>query len=110
MIVLNLTPHAVKIVKDGETVATFPPSGEIARVSTRDERIGFIGVEGGLVPTVRQTYGETTGLPAEVPGTILIVSGLVRAANPGRPDLASPGGLARNAEGQVIGCEFLILN
>ena len=58
----------------------------------------------------RVTFGEVTGLPDPVEGTLYIVSALVRSALPARTDLASPGDLVRDAAGAVIGCKGLIVN
>jgi hypothetical protein len=51
---------------------------------------------------------ETINLPDQEPDTILIVSAIVRANNPHRSDLASPGGVKRN--GGPVTCEFLVIN
>ncbi|CAB4162710.1 hypothetical protein UFOVP783_101 [uncultured Caudovirales phage] len=99
---LNLTPHAIIEVLSGRT---FPPSGEVARVAATFTPAGEVGG----VPLFRRTFGEVTGLPAETLGTVLIVSALVAAANPGRADLVSPGDLVRGADGQPVGCRGFVL-
>jgi hypothetical protein len=101
MKIVNLTPHTVKLVGVLEIFST-----GVARVSSTQEEVGRI--DG--VPLVRATFGEVTGLPAPEEGTLLIVSAMVRAALPGRTDLASPGDLVRDEAGQVIGCKSLIVN
>lgn len=101
---VNLTPHTVKLVNDFGVLEL--DSAGVARVSSTQEEIGLIiGV-----PLVRATFGEVTGLPESVEGTMYIVSALVRAALPGRADLASPGDLVRDEKGNVIGAKSLIAN
>jgi len=105
MNILNLTPHTVVIWRDDGGKIEIPPSGTIARVSTRDVVVG--AVDG--VPVIRQEYGEVTGLPEE--GTPCIVSALVRAAVPGRRWVYSPdtGPTAiRDERGQVVAVTRLI--
>lgn len=101
---VNLTPHTVKLVNDFGVLELF--SQGVARVSSTQEEIGrVVGV-----PLVRATFGEVTGLPEPVEGTMYVVSALVRAALPGRADLASPGDPIRDEAGQVIGAKSLIVN
>ena len=105
--IVNLTPHVINVVSpEGETLGTFAPSGAVARLATTNEPAGSVGG----VPLTRTVFGEPIGLPTQEDGTILIVSGLVRGALPGRSDLASPGWLVRDDAGRVVGCEGLIIN
>lgn len=98
---INLTPHAVSIHDaDGNLIVTVEPAGVPARCSTQREQVG----EFDDIPLYRTRYGEVTGLPDPEPGTILIVSGMVRAAVAHRTDLWQPGEAVRDAAGQVIGC------
>ena len=91
----NLTPHIVTVVAGGMTVS-FPPSGAVARV-----KVSSTPLEGWIsIPT----FGEVEGLPPEVAGVWLVVSGMVRAALPQRQDLLSPADPVRDADGKVIGC------
>lgn len=103
----NLTPHTVKILNQEKTVAlSVPPEPTPARCKQNsivlNKVFGF--------PIMFTQYGATENLPDEVPNTILIVSALVRMANPGRLDLASPGELVRDAAGNTEGCIGLIVN
>ena len=95
--VVNLTPHAIT---DAVTGTTFPPSGEVARVSSTSVPVGTIMG----IPVVRTTFGEVTGLPASVPGTVYLVSGMVLEAAP-RWDLIAPGELVRDGAGNPKGCK-----
>jgi hypothetical protein len=64
----------------------------------------------GAIPLVSVSYGKVEGLPEGVPGTLFVVSALVRAAVPDRTDVASPGDLVRDEKGAVIGCRNLVVN
>lgn len=103
---VNLTPHDVKIHNpDGETVVV-PRSGRVARCDqVANHLTAFLGVE-----VKRVTCGRVNDLPAREHGVVYIVSTLVRTAEPDRPDLASPGGLVRDTNGNVVGCEYLVVN
>lgn len=98
---INLTPHTVNIV-NGPSI----PSTGIARCSTTSTNVGEH--EGITLTCV--TYGAVEGLPEPQEGVIYIVSALVRAAVPNRRDVASPGELARDSAGNVIGCRNLVVN
>jgi len=99
---VNCTPHILNIHTVGG-VAVFAPSGFVPRLEVSRQEAGYI--DG--IPTVRPTMGKTIGLPAPSEGLTYIVSALVAEANPDRKDLASPGELIRNGEGQPIGCKGL---
>jgi hypothetical protein len=113
---VNLTPHPITLVT-GDFRLTIPPSGQVAR---REEKTVFCGnldvaAEGFFnnnfpVRLVRTEYGEVTGLPEPQPGTMYIVSAMVRQAVPDRRDVVSPGALVRDAEDKVIGCQELVLS
>ncbi len=102
---VNLTPHAVTLVTPDGAI-TWPPSGQVARVSTEVESVGCAG----LAPLRVEQPGPVTGLPEPQRGTWLIVSAQVRTACPDRLDLVSPGALVRDGAGQVVGCEAFIVN
>lgn len=97
----NLTPHTV--VLPGMVIQ---PSGIISRVSQSNTVIGnHDGIE--LVNTV---FGAVENLPEPQNGVLYIVSAMVRMACPDRYDLASPGDLVRDHDGNIIGCRNLIVN
>lgn len=107
MKIVNLTPHAINCVdRQGNPLATYPASGQVARVESDLTEAGSLGQVG----LFRQTLGEVTDLPEQEPETIFIVSGMVRSALPARTDLASPGDLVRDAEGRPVGCKGLVVN
>lgn len=103
MKIVNLTPHPIRIVNS--EVREIPSSG-VVRISEVTIQVG--DVDG--IPLVRKTYGQAEGLPEPQPDTLYIVSTMVRAAHPERTDLASPGDLVRDEQGNVIGCRNLIVN
>ena len=114
MAFVNLTPHAVVIVG----LTKVPRSGTFARCATSTSPAGEVdGVklfrtEYGAIEIVDAETKEILrlGLPDPVPGVILIVSALVRAAVPHRTDVASPGDQVRDEAGNVIGCRHLIVS
>ncbi len=108
---VNLTPHDIHIYsKDGdvrtEFIRTFKPDGTVARVSVVTWKVGMMDD----VPMFKSKTGEVVGLPNPVPGTVWIVSTMVREAVKGRMDVASPGELIRNSKGEVVGCIGLAFN
>ena len=104
---VNLTPHKVTVVsKDGSVIASFLPSGVVARMSVTDEKIGE--VEG--IDIYKSQFGDVEDLAEVEDCTMFIVSRIVRTGNPDRSDLLSPGTLVRNAEGQPVGCLGLVSN
>lgn len=104
---INLTPHTINVCNDdSEVVMTLPASGRLVRVArSAVSRPSGFGFNFNSV-----SYGEVSGLPDEVEGVVLVVSLAVRSALPDRKDLASPGELVRDAEGQPVGCKGLDLN
>ncbi|HRV02241.1 MAG TPA: hypothetical protein P5539_11170 [Mesotoga sp.] len=105
---IALVPHALNISVGGETI-TVEPSGDVARVSVKQEVVGEI--DG--IPVVKNVYGEVTGLPEPTEDTIYIVSGLVLSRTK-RKDVFAPdtGATAiRNDKGQIeavtrlVGCD-----
>jgi len=101
MKIVNLTPHTVNI----EGGMSYPPSGQVARVSCSQKAIGVLP-DG--TPLSRCEYGDVEGLPTHPEeGTMYIVSRLVLAASEWdvqRNDLLVPSDLVRDEEGRVIGC------
>lgn len=101
---INLTPHAVSVLSNGEWVKI--PSTGLARVASvvEDVRI-FAGVR-----IVKTRYGEVTGLPEPEEGVLYIVSGMVLSALAGsRSDVVGPTLYNRDENGQVIGAAALTL-
>jgi hypothetical protein len=106
---VGLVPHKTVIIVAGEIKRVIEPSGNVARVSTTTEHVGF--TDGILVS--RNVPGEITGLPERKEGTILIVSSMVAAAAakkyPERRDIYAPdtNRSVRDADGNIIGVSGL---
>jgi len=111
--IINLTPHEIKIVGEGnKIIQSFPPSGRVARVETKQRLVGSFPV-----PTWKTEFGKVVDLPEPEKDTIYIVSLLVLQAVPERAirvddctvkgDLVAPNttpsGVVRNEKGEIIG-------
>jgi hypothetical protein len=106
---INLTPHAVNICNaQGEPLFTLPRSGTVARVSVTQESAGSLT---GGIPLFRTKFGEVQDLPECDPDNdVVYIVSLVVAQHPavaGREDIASPGELIRDVNGQPVGCKGL---
>ena len=102
MNIVNLTPHDINIVdKRGGKVADFKGSGidGSARVSTDTKQIGDING----VPLFDVVFGDVTGLPDAIDGTMFIVSGMVKSARPDRKDLLIVANTVRDDKNRIIG-------
>jgi hypothetical protein len=102
--VVNLMPHAARIIDNhGRVVKIFPQGGVPARVPDYADPYAYIeGVE-----VVHVGYPKRAEhLPEPRPGVLLIVSRAVAERFPERPDLLFPVGRIKKG-GQVIGCRRL---
>lgn len=88
MKLVNLTPHAIRLVGTaGDVVVS--PSGKIARVeSTAGVAVGEIS---GVPIYSANEFGEVIDLPEPTAETIYIVSAMVAGRVPHRGDVVSPG-------------------
>jgi hypothetical protein len=98
--VINLTPDPINVAdEEGNIIATFPPSGDIARV--------FIGwqMSRELVgrPIIRIIYGGVFNIPEPADDVIYLVSTIVAQAAK-RPDVISPNTdhTAIRKDGQIV--------
>jgi len=103
----NLTPHRITISNEDQSIMlTIPPEDVPARcleaTTTQGEFDGF--------PLVSKFYGNTENLPSPEKGVLLIVSQMIREALPDRKDLASPGDLVRDEDGEVRWAGSLVVN
>lgn len=106
--IINLTPHTVNIVKDGNIKAAFPSEG-IARASQTAEHVGELdGIE-----LVSMKFGATKDLPAPEDGVYYIVSVITanaaRAEGRTTSDLLITADPVRDDSGRIIGCERFAL-
>lgn len=107
MNIINLTPHDIHICDaDGIVTRTITRSGSQARCAVSTVVAG--SADG--IPLVCAEFGDVSGLPETQPNTLYLVSLFVRQASPNRTDIASPGEMVRNTEGQIIGCKNLAIN
>ena len=104
MEIVNLTPHPVRIVGIEGKEIEIKPSGVIARVTTKKEKVGEIEVEGIKVPIYKTIWGEVEGLP-ESDGRIYIVSSVVASRLRGREDVVVPDDFVRDERGNIIGAK-----
>lgn len=104
MELINLTPHTIDIVNDA--IISIPPSGTVARVSTKIVQAGEVAG----IPLVRIEYGQVENLPAPEPGKVYIVSALVASRVVGRDDVFAPdtNRAVRNEANQIVGVPGLV--
>ena len=107
---INLTPHTINFVQDGEVVLSVESSG-LARVSSTTTVVGQFEINGVEIPRTHTVYGEVEGLPDPQTGVIYVVSGMIVSAlaqqGIHRDDLFVPGQQVRDEQGRVIGCMSL---
>lgn len=96
---INLTPHTVNIVKNDNSIISFPPSGTIARVFSDYVKRGTVND----IDVVDVVYGDVIDLPPPRKDIVYIVSRMVLNATPNRRDLVVPHDLVRNPDGSVKG-------
>lgn len=109
--VLNVTPHAVGFFDKEATPLLEVASTGLARVSATTSVVGYLRINGVLIPQTHTEYGEIEGLPDQVEGRLIIVSGMIVSAlaqqGIHRADLFVPGMQLRDEQGRVIGCRSL---
>lgn len=102
---VNLTPHEISIANEaGEIIATIPPSGQVARITTCQAVAEKINLPHGEVEVVATVFGQPEGIPQAEIGTRYVVSSLVAQAS-NRQDLIAPdtGPTAvRDGNGRII--------
>ena len=102
---INLTPHDINIVNDeGELIFAIPPCGDVARVSSHTEIVGYVDFD---IPLTRTVFGEVEGLREKVDGVYQIVSSLVKQRCLDRDDVVIPNESVRDEHGRIIGCKSL---
>ena len=107
--IVNLTPHAITVLKNGEEIAVYEASGSIARCESKT----FAVREIAGIPLTETRFGKLYlidrdkvrhELPAPQDGTFYIVSALVaRAAQ--REDFIIVNDTVRDDNGRIIGCQ-----
>ena len=106
--IVNLTPHAVRIVHENGHTDTYAPSGTVARVDSATREVARFCA----IPCHTTVFFGISGLPAAKKGMIYITSALVAQAawREGRHDVVSPGDLLRDEQGNVYGCRHLVVS
>lgn len=115
--VVNLTPDAINIADEtGKVIATFPPSGMVARRRVRETEVDPLHLTsaGRPIPVISSRLGVVEGLPGPRPDTIYLVSAMVLSApslhycrDVYAPD-TGPASVVRDAAGQIIAVKRLI--
>jgi len=103
---INLTPHAINLMADGEAI-TIKPSGIIARCTTAREQVDSVEIDGVVFPVNEIKFGEVQGLPAPKPDNFYVVSSLVANAAKYRKDLLTVDEAVRDGNGNIIGARAL---
>lgn len=106
MKLVNLTPHDLNLILNGDVAIRIPPSGTVVRVDVIRTQAGTVDVCGVVVPINVSAYGDVVGLPAPIKDTLYIVSALV-AQVAGRADVVYPDDLVRDDRGCVVGARAL---
>ena len=107
MTIVNLTPHSLSFMDGENNVVLSVPSSGVARASQTRERTGALEVGGVSIPTNACSYGQVTGLPDPVEGTVYVVSALTAQAVPDRQDVFIVDDAVRDEAGRIIGCRAL---
>lgn len=101
--VINLTPHEVRVIRDGHDDTVYEPSGKVARLATIELGTQDYGV-GAPVELVE--FHHLTDPPPRIEGTWYIVSLPCALAAP-RGDFLVPYLEVRDDAGRVVGCQML---
>lgn len=110
MKLVNLTPHAIHLMPAGSDgpVVEIPPSGTVARCTTRRIQVGTVEINGVSIPINHTEFGEVTGLPEPQEDVYYIVSSLVaQAVRWERDDVLIVDDTVRDDEGRIIGARAL---
>ena len=107
--IINLTPHAITVLRNGEEIAVYEASGSIARCESKTVVVGEIAG----IPLTETRFGKLYlidrdrvkhELPEMQNGTFYIVSALVaRAAQ--REDFVIVNDTVRDDSGRIVGCQ-----
>ena len=102
--IINLTPHEINVIKDGEVILTLPSQG-VARAESKSVEVDTIND----IPVTEVSFGSPIDLPSPRENTVFVVSRITieSAKANGRTieDLLTTDRLVRNDEGKVVGCE-----
>lgn len=107
MILVNLTPHEVKIFVGEEVVATYPLAEHPARAKPSAKAVGEVNVEGHQIPIFVVSFGNLQDAPPVIEGTMYIVSQIAGQAMlaAGRKDFVLTHDTVRDDQGKIVGCK-----
>ena len=101
--IVNLTPHAVRIVTErGEAQYELPGGSTPARVHEEVQAVDLVSANGFTSPIRNLITSAIDDLPAPQLGTLFVVSRITAMASQ-RADLVFPHGEVRDTAGQIIG-------
>jgi len=126
--IINLTPHPITVVGEGDQRVTIDPAGHVARVGTVESPAGELILEGGLeAPLIKRAWGDVIlPTPADVgvddpTSVVLVVSSLVGEAIRAKglpqewegatvvaPD-TGPQSAVRDKDGRIIGVRRFVI-
>lgn len=101
--IINLTPHEVRIIRDGHDDVVFPPSGDVARLAQIE--LGCAEYQPGVIFQMVE-YGQLVQHVPRVENTWYLVS-LVTALGCQRGDFIYPYDEVRDSNGRILGCRML---
>lgn len=105
---INATPHPVRISDGTGSFIVLDPRGRPARVRREPVQVGTFPLEGSDIPFYSARVDGFKGLPAPQDGvTYLVSSEVAREGRHYRDDLVAPYVFIRE-NGQVQGCHALI--
>ena len=108
MKLINLTPHAINIVRKGQLDLIVSPERNSARCEEVSTFWDYFSVNGNSIKINTLSRGRVVDIPPPgQPETWYIVSALVAKALPERDDLLVVDELVRDGYGRVIGCNAL---
>lgn len=102
--IVNLTTHPITVYAADRPIASWPPSGPLARLAEIRRDAEPLSTDQGDIPVTEISYApEVLDLPAPAAGTAYIVS-RVLAAQVRRDDLYFPFDEVRDGAGRIVGC------
>jgi hypothetical protein len=105
--VVNLTPVETVFFGADAPMTSLQRSARPARCPEIKQYVKTVEINGHPVKVFRVSYGDTTDLPREEPGTDLVVSRIVAAEHRSRSDLLFPLSEVRDRDGKLVGCREL---
>lgn len=109
MKIVNLTPHAVRLLAaDGSLIAEFPSVG-VARAASTRKPAEMLDICGAEIPVNITTFGDVENLPPQEDGVRYIVSAITARAAGYRSDLLLTDDTVRDADGKIVGCRAFAL-